>query len=437
MSMIESIKAFEVLDSRGFPTVCCTIKLASGDIASAHAPSGASIGGREVNEVRDDDLNRYMGKGVLQVVDHIENTIAPVLIGQDVQDQQAIDQKLIDLNQSDLGPLGSNAILPVSLAVAQVCANYSGLPLYAHLGGQGPFMMPVPMMNVINGGVHADNNLDIQEFMIVPTGAACFSDAVRMGSEIYHALRTILHQAGLVTAVGDEGGFAPSLPSHDQALAYLMQACSSAGYAPGRDVFFALDVAASGLFHKGQYHLYSEKKSMSPSEWITYFENLVSTYPIVSIEDMMAEDDWLGWRYATERLGNDVQLVGDDLFVTQEQYLQQGIDKQVSNAILIKPNQVGTVTQTLSTVASAMKAEYSAVFSHRSGETQDIYIADLAVATSCGQIKTGAPCRMERVAKYNRIIAIENELGQSAQFPGLDVFKQHKKVQSINEFDEL
>jgi enolase len=390
----------------------------------AAVPSGASTGEREALELRDGDKNRYLGKGVLKAVNHVNEVIAEALIGWEASDQTGIDQKLLDLDGTDFkSELGANALLGVSLAVAKAAADETGLPLYQYLGGANAKELPLPMMNIINGGEHADNNVDIQEFMIMPAGASNFGDALRMGAEIFHALKKVLQDKGYNTAVGDEGGFAPDLKSNEEALEVIMSAIVAAGYEPGKDVLLALDVASSELFKDGTYILENEKDGhKSAADLVDFYADLVDRYPIVSIEDGMAENDWDGWKLLTERLGDRVQLVGDDLFVTNTKILKEGIDKGIANSILIKVNQIGTLTETLDAIEMAKRAGYTAVISHRSGETEDTTIADLAVATNAGQIKTGSLCRTDRVCKYNQLLRIEEELGDTAVFQGKAVF---------------
>ena len=425
MSQITTIAAREVLDSRGNPTVEATVRTDSGAVGSAMVPSGASTGSREALELRDGDKRRYGGKGVLKAVANIEQRIAPKVRGLEVRDQHAIDQAMIQLDGSpNKGNLGANAILAVSMAAARAAAAMEGAPLYRYLGGEGPFTLPVPMMNIINGGAHADNSVDMQEFMVIPTGAKNLAEAVRCGAEIFHALKSVLAKRGLATAVRDEGGFAPDLPSNESALEVILQAVEMAGYHAGRDVMLGLDVASSEFFKNGRYVLASEKRELTPVEFVDYLARWVDQYPIISIEDGMAEDDWDGWKELTLRLGERVQLVGDDLFVTNTATLQQGIDMGVANSILIKVNQIGTLSETLAAIDLARRSRYTAVVSHRSGETEDTTIADLAVATSAGQIKTGSLSRSDRVAKYNRLMQIEIELGAKASYPGRKAFRQ-------------
>ena len=424
MSEIIDIYAREILDSRGNPTVEVEVYLESGVMGRAAVPSGASTGKREALELRDGDKSRYLGKGVLKAVKNVNEVIAEVLIGWEASDQTGIDRKLLELDGTDFkSNLGANALLGVSLAVAKAAADESGLPLYQYLGGANAKELPLPMMNIINGGEHADNNVDIQEFMIMPVGAETFAEALRMGAEIFHALKKVLKDKGYNTAVGDEGGFAPDLKSNEEALSVIMEAIKGAGYKPGSDVLLALDVAASELFKDGKYILENEaKKEKSAADMVDFYADLVDRYPIISIEDGMAENDWDGWKLLTERLGDRIQLVGDDLFVTNTRILKEGIDKKIANSILIKVNQIGTLTETLDAIEMAKRAGYTAVISHRSGETEDTTIADLAVATNAGQIKTGSLCRTDRVCKYNQLLRIEDELGDVAKFRGAEVF---------------
>ncbi|HEX5260358.1 MAG TPA: phosphopyruvate hydratase [Gaiellales bacterium] len=421
MSEIVRVHGRQILDSRGNPTVEVDVTLASGAFGRAAVPSGASTGAFEAVELRDGDPDRYRGKGVLQAVSHVGSSIAGTVEGMEGCDQRAVDAALIELDgTANKANLGANAILGTSLAVARAAAEESGLPLYRYVGGADAHILPVPMMNVLNGGAHADNNVDLQEFMLVPLDAASFAEALRIGSETFQALKALLHERGLSTAVGDEGGFAPDLESNEQAIAILLEGAEAAGH---RDrVAIALDPAATELFRDGAYHLASEGRVLSSAEMIGYLEDLVDRYPIVSIEDGLAEDDWDGWRLATERLGSRVQLVGDDIFVTSAERLRRGIETGVANSILVKVNQIGTLSETLDAVRLAQASAYTAVMSHRSGETEDTTIADLAVATGCGQIKTGAPSRTDRVAKYNQLLRIEEELGAAARYPGRDAF---------------
>jgi len=428
MSKIVDIKAFEVLDSRGNPTVMAEVVLASGALGSACAPSGASTGSREALELRDGDKSRYMGKGVLKAVNNINTTIKNLLVGMDALDQRALDNAMIKADGTDSKTvLGANAILAVSLAAAKAAAISKKVPLYAHIadlnGTPGKYSMPVPMMNIINGGEHADNNVDIQEFMVQPVGAKTFAEALRMGAEIFHNLKKILHDKGLNTAVGDEGGFAPNLPSNEDALKVITQAVEKAGYKLGDNVTLALDCAASEFYKEGKYDLAGEGKVFSSNEFSDYLADLAAKYPIISIEDGKDESDWDGWADLTQKIGHKIQLVGDDLFVTNTKILKQGIDKKIANSILIKFNQIGSLSETLDAIKMAQDAGYTAVISHRSGETEDTTIADLAVATSAGQIKTGSLCRSDRVSKYNRLLRIEAELGAAAAYKGRAEFK--------------
>jgi enolase len=420
MSAICHIEGLEILDSRGNPTVEAAVVLEDGSRGRAAVPSGASTGKHEAVELRDGDPKRYGGKGVLKAVDHVNAAIREKVTGMDAADQKALDTALIQLDGTDnKGRLGANAILAVSLATAHAEAVSRGMPLYRLLGGEGSMTMPVPQMNIVNGGVHADNRLDIQEFMILPVGAPSYPEALRMGAEIFHTLKGLLHQKGLGNAVGDEGGFAPDLPSNQHALEIILEAIAKSGYTAGRDVVLGVDVASSELYADGVYTLASEGKRFTATEFVEYLAHLVEQFPIATIEDGMAEDDWAGWALLTERLGGRVQLVGDDLFVTNPRLLRRGIQEKVANAILIKLNQIGTLTETLETIAMAKEAGYGCVISHRSGETEDSTIADLAVAMSAGQIKTGSLCRSERVAKYNRLLRINHELGTQASYPGM------------------
>ncbi|MCF6237735.1 MAG: phosphopyruvate hydratase [Candidatus Marinimicrobia bacterium] len=424
MSEIVDIYAREILDSRGNPTVEVEVYLESGVMGRAAVPSGASTGEREALELRDGDQSRYLGKGVLKAVSHVNEVIADVMIGWEASDQTGIDRKLLDMDGTDSkSNLGANALLGVSLAVAKAAAEESGLPLYQYLGGTNAKELPLPMMNIINGGEHADNNVDIQEFMILPTGADSFKEALRMGAEIFHALKKVLKDKGYNTSVGDEGGFAPDLKSNEEALEVIMAAIKAAGYKPGKDVLLALDAAASEFYKDGKYVLENEtQKEKSAADMVDFYADLVERYPIISIEDGMAENDWDGWKMLTERLGDRIQIVGDDLFVTNTKILKEGIDKGIANSILIKVNQIGTLTETLDAIEMAKRAGYTTVISHRSGETEDTTIADLAVATNAGQIKTGSLCRTDRVCKYNQLLRIEDELDDVAVFAGADVF---------------
>ena len=425
MSAIVDIFAREILDSRGNPTVECDVLLESGVMGRAAVPSGASTGQKEALELRDGDKSRYLGKGVLQAVEHVNNEIAQALIGLDASEQSYIDQVMIELDGTDnKGRLGANATLAVSMAVARAAAEDAGLPLYRYLGGAGPMAMPVPMMNVINGGAHANNSLDIQEFMIMPVGAKSFREALRCGAEIFHALKKLCDSKGFPTTVGDEGGFAPNLGSHEEALQLMQEAVSAAGYTPGEDVLFALDCASSEFYKDGKYHLSAEGLALSSEEFADYLARLADTYPIISIEDGMDENDWAGWKHLTEKLGKRVQLVGDDLFVTNPKILAEGIEQGIANALLVKVNQIGTLSETLKAVDLAKRNRYASVMSHRSGETEDSTIADLAVATNCMQIKTGSLSRSDRIAKYNQLLRIEEELAEAAYYPGRAAFYQ-------------
>ncbi len=418
MSAIRAILGREILDSRGNPTVEVDARLESGAIGRAAVPSGASTGKFEATERRDGG-DRYMGKGVLEAVGHVNGVIADAVRGLDGLDQRRLDQAVIDLDGTDnKSRLGANAILGVSLAVARAAAAEVGLPLYRYVGGAGARVLPLPMMNVLNGGVHADNNIDVQEFMIVPVGAASFSEALRWGTETYHCLKDVLHQRGLSTAIGDEGGFAPNLPSNEEAVKILLEAIERAGREPGTDIAIALDAASTEFYSAGAYHLAGEGRTLPSQEFARYLADLADRYPIVSIEDGMSEEDWDGWKALTDAVGGRMQLVGDDLFVTNVDRLSRGIVAGVANSILVKVNQIGSLSETLDTVNLALRSAYTSVMSHRSGETEDTTIADLAVATNCGQIKTGAPARSDRVAKYNQLLRIEAELGDSAAFLG-------------------
>lgn len=424
MSAIVDIIGREILDSRGNPTVECDVLLESGAMGRASVPSGASTGIREALELRDGDANRYLGKGVLQAVENINNEIAQTVIGLDAQEQHFIDKTLIDLDGTDdKGRLGANAILAVSMAVARAAAAESGLSLFRYLGGSGAMQMPVPMMNVINGGAHANNTLDMQEFMIMPIGAKSFSEALRMGTEVFHALKDLIHDRGMSTAVGDEGGFAPNVENHEAAIQLILEAIDKAGYEAGTQIALALDCASSEFYRDGLYHLEGEGGvSLTPTQLVDLLESWCDKYPIVSIEDAMAEEDWEGWKILSERLNNKVQLVGDDLFVTNTKILREGIDRGIANSILIKINQIGTLTETFAAIELAKRYGYTAVISHRSGETEDSTIADIAVATNAMQIKTGSLCRSDRMAKYNQLLRIEEELGEVASYPGRDAF---------------
>ena len=419
MTAITHIHAREILDSRGNPTIEVDVALEDGAFGRAAVPSGASTGSLEALELRDGNKKVYKGKGVKKAVGNVNNDINDAILGMDAEDQVKLDQTMIDLDGTEnKSKLGANAILGVSLAVAKAAAVSAGLPLYRYVGGVRAHVLPVPLMNIINGGQHADNALDIQEFMILPTSAQTMADAIRMGAEVFHELKMQLSENGLNTSVGDEGGFAPKIGKADEALSYIMKAIEGAGYKPGKDIVLALDVAATEFYHDGKYILEGEGKTLDCGKLLKYYENLINNYPIVSIEDPMAEDDHLGWREITSLLGDKVQLVGDDLFVTNPAILAQGIEKNMANALLVKVNQIGTLTETLQAVDMAHRAGYSAIMSHRSGETEDTTIAHLAVATNCGQIKTGSLSRSDRLAKYNELIRIEEELGASSFYPG-------------------
>lgn len=429
-NFVEIIDVFarQVLDSRAFPTVEVEVTLEDGTVGRAAVPSGASTGMYEAVELRDEDNTKYNGKGVLKAVDNVNTIIAEELGGVNVFDQVLIDKIMLDLDGTEnKSKLGANAMLGVSLACAKAAANYLGLPLYQYIGGVNAKVLPVPMMNIINGGKHADNNVDLQEFMIMPVGAPTFSDALRMCAEVYHALKKHLKSKGYETGVGDEGGFAPNLKSNEEAIQVIIEAIEKAGYTPGKDIYIALDPASSEIFKDGKYHLEGEGKVLSPSEMVDFYVNLANKYPIISIEDGMAEEDWEGWKLITDKLGDRVQLVGDDLFVTNTKRLEMGIEKGVANSILIKLNQIGTLTETLNAIETAARAGYTAVVSHRSGETEDTTIADLVVAVNAGQIKTGAPARSERVAKYNQLLRIEEELLEMGEYRGLKAFYNIKR----------
>ncbi len=424
MSSIAEVRGREILDSRGNPTVEVEVELISGARGRAAVPSGASTGAHEAHELRDGG-DRYGGKGVQRAVANVRGEIAEAVDGLEALDQRRLDSELLALDGTDnKSRLGANALLGVSLAAAKAAADELDLPLYRYVGGPNAHVLPVPLMNVLNGGAHADSNVDLQEFMLAPVGAAGFAEALRWGTETYHALRKLLHERGLSTGLGDEGGFAPSLPSNEEALRLLLQAIEAAGYKPGEEIALALDVASTEFFEAGRYVLAGEGKEFSPAEFVDYLADLVARYPVVSIEDGMAEDDWDGWAQLTRRLGDAVQLVGDDLFVTNSERLREGITRGVANSILVKVNQIGTLTETLDTMALASRAGYTAVMSHRSGETEDTTIADLSVATNCGQIKTGAPARSDRVAKYNQLLRIEGELGDTAAYLGASALSQ-------------
>jgi enolase len=423
VSAINKIIAREVLDSRGNPTIEAEVYTESGATGSAMVPSGASTGIREALELRDMDDSRFMGKGVLTAVNNIQELIAPSLFGKEVSEQVTIDQVMIDLDgTSNKENLGANSILAVSMATAHAAANENNLPLYKYLGGKGPFKMPVPMMNIINGGAHADNSVDLQEFMILPVGATSIREAVRYGTEIFHSLKSVLLKRDLGTTVGDEGGFAPNLSSNEEAIEVILEAITKAGYIAGEDILLGLDVASSEFYKDGIYTLESENLKLDSQEFLQYLTPWFEKYPIITMEDGMAEDDWEGWKLLTEALGKNIQLVGDDLFVTNTSILSKGIEEGIGNSILIKVNQIGTLTETLNAINMAKEAGYTAVISHRSGETEDTTISDLAVATSAGQIKTGSLSRSDRVAKYNRLMKIEDELDGKAMYPGKNVF---------------
>lgn len=425
MSAIVDVIAREIMDSRGNPTIEVDVLLESGVIGRAAVPSGASTGAKEAVELRDGDKSRYLGKGVLKAVEHVNTEITEAIIGLDAEEQAFIDKTLIELDGTEnKDRLGANAILGVSMACARAAAEESGLPLYRYLGGSGMMQLPTPMMNIINGGEHADNSVDIQEFMIIPAGLPTFREALRCGAEIFHQLKKTLAAKGLATTVGDEGGFAPDLPSNESALQLIMEAIIAAGYEPGKDVYLGLDCASSEFYKDGQYVLASENVSLSSAQFCDYLATLCDKYPIISIEDGMDEFDWDGWDLLTQRLGDKVQLVGDDLFVTNPKILKEGIQKKVANSVLIKVNQIGTLTETFETIEMAKRAGYTVVISHRSGETEDTTIADIAVATNALQIKTGSLCRSERVAKYNQLLRIEEELGDATSYAGLSAFYQ-------------
>lgn len=423
MTIIGDIYAREILDSRGNPTVEVEVVLEDGTMGRAAVPSGASTGAHEAVELRDGDKDRYMGKGVIQAIDNVNTIIAPEVIGFDALDQVGLDQALIDLDGTpNKGRLGANAILGVSMAAAKAAANALDMPLYKYLGGINSKELPVPMMNILNGGKHADNNVDIQEFMVMPVGAPNFAEGLRMCTEVFHKLKSVLKSKGLNTAVGDEGGFAPNLKSNEEALAVIIEAISATGYKPGEDIMLALDVAATELYKDGNYVLEGEGKTKSSAEMIDFYEEMSNKYPIISIEDGLSEDDWEGWQQMTARLGKKLQLVGDDLFVTNTDRLAKGIETSTANSILIKVNQIGTLTETFDAIEMAKRAGFTAVVSHRSGETEDVTIADIAVAANSGQIKTGAPSRTDRVAKYNQLLRIEEELDDIAQYKGRKAF---------------
>lgn len=423
MSTIVDVYAREILDSRGNPTVEVDVTLEDGSFGRAAVPSGASTGAYEAVELRDGEADRYLGKGVMKAVTNVNTIIAPALLDSDALNQVAIDELMLELDGTpNKSKLGANAILGVSLAVAKAAANYVGLPLYRYIGGVNAKELPVPMMNILNGGKHADNNVDIQEFMILPAGASSFAEALRMGAEVFHNLKSVLKKKGYNTAVGDEGGFAPNLRSNEEALEVIVEAIHKAGYKPGEDVFLGLDVAATELFKDGTYFLAGEGLTMSSDQMIDYYDKLISRYPVISIEDGLAEDDWDGWQKMTQALGKKIQIVGDDLFVTNTERVSKGIEMGVANSVLIKVNQIGTLTETLNTIEMAKRAGYTAVVSHRSGETEDATIADIVVGVNAGQIKTGAPSRTDRVAKYNQLLRIEEELEDIAIYRGRDTF---------------
>ncbi|MDP2809757.1 MAG: phosphopyruvate hydratase [Rhodocyclaceae bacterium] len=428
MSAIVDVVAREILDSRGNPTVEADVLLESGVMGRAAVPSGASTGSREAIELRDGDAGRYLGKGVLQAVENVNTEISEAIIGLDAEEQAFIDRALIDLDGTDnKSRLGANAMLAVSMAVAKAAAEEAGLPLYRYFGGSGPMQMPVPMMNVINGGVHANNNLDIQEFMILPVGARSFREALRCGAEVFHHLKKLVDRKGHPTTVGDEGGFAPNVSGNDEAIELILRAVEAAGYTPGQDVMLGLDCASSEFCKNGKYMLASEKLELSSAGFADYLATLAGKYPIISIEDGMAEGDWDGWKLLTDKLGKTVQIVGDDLFVTNPAILREGIRKGIANSILIKINQIGTLTETFAAVEMAKRAGYTNVISHRSGETEDSTIADIAVGLNAGQIKTGSLSRSDRIAKYNQLLRIEEDLGDSVSYPGIDTFYNLRK----------
>ncbi|SMB91535.1 enolase [Thermanaeromonas toyohensis ToBE] len=423
MTIINDIFAREILDSRGNPTVEVEVVLESGARGRAAVPSGASTGAHEAIELRDNDQHRYLGKGVQEAVNNVNSVIAPEIVGMNALEQRAVDQQLIELDGTpNKSKLGANAILGVSLAVAKAAAAALDLPLYRYLGGVNAHTLPVPLMNILNGGKHADNNVDIQEFMILPVGAETFAEALRMGAEVFHHLKAVLKGKGLSTTVGDEGGFAPNLRSNVEAIEVILEAITKAGYQPGKDVFLGLDVAATELYKDGKYVFAGEGVTRTSEEMVEFYASLANQYPIISLEDGLAEDDWEGWQLLTKRLGDKIQLVGDDIFVTNTERLRQGIEKGVANSILIKVNQIGTLTETLEAMEMAQRAGYTAIVSHRSGETEDTTIADIVVATNAGQIKTGAPSRTDRVAKYNQLLRIEEDLDAAATYAGLGAF---------------
>lgn len=431
MTQIKTIKAREILDSRGNPTLEAEVILTTGQWGRAAVPSGASTGSREAVELRDHDATRYGGKGVLKAISFVRNELAAALAGFDVTQQQEIDDVMIALDGTpNKERFGANAILAVSLAVAKAAAVVRDLPLYQSLSEQTSYQLPVPMMNIINGGAHADNNLDFQEFMIIPAGMPTFSDALRAGVEVFHQLKKILKNKKYNTNVGDEGGFAPDLPSHEVAVELILEAIKCTGYTAGKEIFIGLDIASNELYRDGHYHLSSDKQALTAEQFIDYLTRFVDQYPVVSIEDGMGEDDWEGWKQLTARLGNRIQIVGDDLFVTNTALLKRGINERAANAILIKPNQIGTLTETLAAIRMAKAAQFNTIISHRSGETGDATIADLAVATNAGQIKTGSLCRTDRVAKYNQLLRIEEQLGSKGSYTGISVYAKYLKASS-------
>jgi len=425
MSAIVDVVAREILDSRGNPTVEADVLLESGVLGRAAVPSGASTGSREAIELRDGDKARYLGKGVLKAVEHVNTEIAEAVLGLDVEEQSFIDQTMIDLDGTEnKSRLGANAILAVSLACARAAAEEAGLPLYRYLGGAGPMRLPVPMMNIINGGAHADSGIDMQEFMILPAGLPSFREALRAGAEVFHALKKLLGKAGYATSVGDEGGFAPNLKCNEDAIKFIMEAIGAAGYTAGKDIYIGMDCASSEFYKEGKYHIAAEDLQLSSTEFNDYLAAWVDKYPILSIEDGMAEDDWEGWALLNARLGKKIQLVGDDIFVTNTRILKEGIRKGVANSILIKVNQIGSLSETFAAIEMAKRAGWTSVISHRSGETEDAFIADLAVASNALQIKTGSLSRSDRIAKYNQLLRIEEELGSLARYPGMDAYNQ-------------
>jgi len=428
VSIITEVYAREILDSRGNPTVEVEVLLEDGTMGRAAVPSGASTGAFEAVELRDGDAERFGGKGVLNAVDNVNTVIAPEVVGMDALDQVGIDRLMIDLDGTDnKGKLGANAILGVSMAVARAAASYLSMPLYQYLGGVNAKELPIPQMNILNGGKHADNNVDIQEFLILPVGATSFAEALRMGVEVYHTLKKVLSKKGFSTSIGDEGGFAPNLPSNEAAIEVILEAIETAGYKPGKDIYLGLDVAANEIFKDGKYVFASTGQELTADEVVEFYDGLVRKYPIISLEDGLQEEDWEGWKKLTRKLGKKIQIVGDDIFVTNPQRFTTGIKKGVANSILIKLNQIGTVTETLDTIEMAKRAGYTCVVSHRSGETEDTFIADLVVATNVGQIKTGAPARTDRVAKYNQLLRIEEELSDIGLYRGLGVFYNLQK----------